>query len=188
MKIAVIDNYDSFTWNLVHYLEEFCDDLQVFRNDEISTDKLKDFSHFVISPGPGLPPDAGITLQIIHEFHSSKKILGVCLGMQAIAEYFGGKLYNLQEVKHGISGKCIVTDSSEIIYKDIPEIFEAGHYHSWAVQKPLPDELKITAENREGIVMSLRHNLFDVCGVQYHPESLLTPVGKSLIKNWLLKN
>lgn len=185
MKIAVIDNYDSFTWNLVHYLEEFCEEVKVFRNDEITADRLIEFTHIVISPGPGLPADSGITLEVIDKFHSTKKILGVCLGMQAIALYFGGKIYNLKEVKHGISSWCIVTDANENLYKGLPEKFEAGHYHSWAVDKTLPECLKITALNDDGLVMSLRHKTFDVCGVQYHPESLLTTTGKSIIKNWL---
>lgn len=187
MRVAVIDNYDSFTYNLVHYLEEICSEVKVFRNDAAGATDLDDYSHIVISPGPGLPKEAGSTMKVINRYHSSKKILGVCLGMQAIAEYFGGELYNLPEVLHGVDSECRVTDKTDILYREIPETFRAGHYHSWAVKTPLPDRLILTAINENGIAMSLKHERYDIHGVQYHPESLLTPVGKSIIKNWMLK-
>lgn len=187
MKIMVLDNYDSFTYNLVHILKELTGGpVDVFRNDEIALEDAERFDKIIISPGPGIPDEAGITKQLIKHFSPSRSILGVCLGCQAIAEVFGGSLTNLDTVYHGVKTDIIITDEGEKIFLDIPSKFEAGRYHSWVVnKKDLPSCLKITAEDDEGMIMALSHTQYDVKGVQFHPESVMTAQGKKILMNWL---
>src|SRR5690606_236304 len=185
VKVLILDNYDSFTYNLFHYVDQFCDDVTVKRNDEITVEKVDAFSHILISPGPGLPQAAGITMQILEKYHRSKNILGVCLGCQAIAEFFGGNLYNQQLVAHGISRKIKQTQNSKLLC-DLPNEFKVGLYHSWAIdENSLPPELAVTSKSEMNTVMSLEHKKYKVCGVQFHPESIMTEGGLQIIKNWL---
>lgn len=184
LKIALIDNYDSFTYNLKHYLEAEAE-VRVFRNDKLDLDVLKAFDLIVLSPGPGLPKDAGLLMEIIEQYHQSKPILGICLGMQAICEFFGGSLYNLEKVQHGVSTVLDWHDKTDILYKDIPENIQIGRYHSWAIRKDnLPEHIQITA-SVDAVAMSFRSTEFPVVGIQYHPESVLTPTGKKILINWL---
>ncbi|TCO10426.1 anthranilate synthase component II [Natronoflexus pectinivorans] len=188
MKILVLDNYDSFTYNLVHYLEELTDaPVDVFRNDQITIEEAAKYDKIVLSPGPGIPDEAGILKPLIKALGSTHSIFGVCLGCQAIAEVFGGSILNLSKVYHGIATPVMVTDKEEILYKGLPDTFPAGRYHSWVVRKDdLPNDLTITSVDEEGQIMGLRHKTHDVRGVQFHPESILTEHGKAMIKNWLL--
>ena len=191
MKILIFDNYDSFTYNLVHVVEKIIHGkVDVYRNDKISLEKVNDYDKIIISPGPGLPSESGLLLPLIKEYASSKSILGVCLGQQAIAESFGGKLINLQTVYHGVATKIKInekrTQSENDIFKSLPNELEVGRYHSWIVDKEdFPKELEITAEDENGYIMALRHKKFDVQGVQFHPESVLTPDGEKIMANWL---
>lgn len=185
-QILVIDNFDSFVYNLVHYLEEFDCEVVVKRNDEISLEEIDAFEKILLSPGPGIPSEAGIMNELILKYASTKSIFGVCLGQQAIGEVFGGKLDNLNEVYHGVSTFTIRTMDDEKIYKDVPKYFEVGRYHSWVVSNDdFPGELEITSVDEKGQIMSLRHKTYDVRGVQFHPESILTPQGKKIIENWV---
>lgn len=187
MKILVIDNYDSFTYNLVHYLENLTDSpIDVFRNDKISLEDIGEYDKILLSPGPGIPEEAGICLDLIKKYASSKSILGVCLGHQSIAEAFGGSIINLEKVHHGVSSVIDITSTDDSLYKGLPEKLEVGRYHSWVVSKDdLPDCLEITALDDQGLVMGLSHKEYDVKGVQYHPESVLTENGLKIIENWL---
>ena len=191
MKILIFDNYDSFTYNLVHVVEKIIHGkVDVYRNDKISLEKVNDYDKIIISPGPGLPSESGLLLPLIKEYASSKSILGVCLGQQAIAESFGGKLINLKTVYHGVATKIKInekrTQSENDIFKSLPNELEVGRYHSWIVDKEdFPKELEITAEDENGYIMALRHKTFDVQGVQFHPESVLTPDGEKIMANWL---
>jgi anthranilate synthase component 2 len=187
MKILLLDNYDSFTWNLYHYLEQVVQgEIDVKQNNEITVGDAKKYDRIILSPGPGLPDEAGITKEIIQKFFSTKPILGVCLGHQAIGEVFGAKLENLNKVKHGISSKLVVKDKREKIFSGIDGEVSIGHYHSWVVSKEnFPDELKITAEDESGNIMAMRHHKYNVCGVQFHPESVLTSHGLTMLKNWI---
>lgn len=186
-KVAVIDNYDSFTYNLVHYLEDLNAAVTVFRNDEFEVDELRFFDKIVLSPGPGLPAQAGALLEVIKTYASQKSILGVCLGMQAIAEVFGGELINLPQVQHGISTE-IEIDTQEKIYLGLPQKIQVGRYHSWVVNpENLPVEFIVTSADNQGNIMSFKHQTLDIIGVQYHPESILTPNGKQILNNWLKK-
>lgn len=186
MKILILDNYDSFTYNLVHYVEQFCDDLTVKRNDEILLDTVDEFDAIVLSPGPGLPKDAGIMPELIKRYSSTKKILGVCLGHQAIGEAFGGKLKNLNEVHHGVSVPVNIIDRNESLFSGLPNRIDTGRYHSWVIDgETVPFHLMVTANDDDGQIMAIRHKEFDVCGVQFHPESLLTPEGLKIIENWV---
>jgi anthranilate synthase component 2 len=186
-KILVLDNYDSFTYNLVHYIEANGDyEVDVFRNDEISIEKVNKYDTIVLSPGPGLPEDAGILKELIQIYAPTKKILGVCLGMQAIGEVFGGKLENLENVYHGVATKLTVIDADDLIYKNLPQHFEIGRYHSWVISREnFPEKLSITAIEENNQVMSLKHKDYQLYGVQYHPESILTEHGKEIINNFL---
>lgn len=186
-KILVLDNYDSFTYNLVHYIEASGDyKVDVFRNDEISIEEVNKYDTIVLSPGPGLPEDAGILKELIKTYAPTKKILGVCLGMQAIGEVFGGKLENLENVYHGVATKLTVTDSADLIYKNLPQHFEIGRYHSWVISREnFPSDLNITAVEENNQVMSLKHKDYNLYGVQYHPESILTENGMAIINNFL---
>lgn len=186
MKILVFDNYDSFTYNLVHAVKKLgFKDLEVHRNDKISLEDINRFDKIILSPGPGVPSESGILLDVIRTYAATKSILGVCLGEQAIAEAFGGKLINLPEVHHGISSEIDVI-AEDILFKGLPLKLEVGRYHSWAAEKAeLPECLQITAVDSEGMIMALAHKQYDVRGVQFHPESVLTPMGEEMLKNWL---
>jgi anthranilate synthase component II len=185
-KIVVIDNYDSFTYNLVHYLEDLNCQVTVFRNDEFDIDELQQFDKILLSPGPGIPDEAGLLKEVIKTYASSKSILGVCLGQQAIGEVFGGTLTNLEKVYHGVATNVTITNPDDVLFKDLPSEFEVGRYHSWVVNNDnFPNELIITSIDGNGQIMSLKHNKFDVRGVQFHPESVLTPNGKKILENWV---
>ena len=185
IKVLVIDNYDSFTYNLVHYLEDLNCDVTVVRNDKLNLEDVKPFDKIVLSPGPGIPDEAGLLKAIIKKYAPSKSILGVCLGQQAIGEVFGGRLINLDEVYHGVATNVAVTVDDESLFKGLGKKIEVGRYHSWVVDPNLPKDLEATSFDENGQVMSLRHRVYDVKGVQYHPESVLTPKGKQILKNWL---
>ncbi len=189
MKILVFDNYDSFTYNLVHLVEKIIPvKVDVFRNDQIAIEDINVYDKIILSPGPGLPAEAGLLLDVIKEYAPTKSILGVCLGHQAIGESFGGKLLNLSKVYHGVSTTCIVKDKKSFLFEGLGNEFEIGRYHSWIVAKEnFPAELEITAEDENGYIMALQHKKYDVQGVQFHPESVLTPKGEALMKNWLKK-
>lgn len=183
--IALIDNYDSFTYNLVHYLKEYEEDIDVFRNDEIAIETLSSYSHIVISPGPGLPNEIPFLNAVYSAFAGSKKILGVCLGMQAMVQFYGGKLYNLPEVLHGRQGSCII-EMDDPVFNTISSPFLIGHYHSWGVNdKGMPNETSVLARDLEGRIMMIKHDKDPSYGIQFHPESILCPVGKRLLYNWL---
>ena len=188
MRILTIDNYDSFTYNLVHYIESVTGKKpDVFRNDEITLDEVENYDKILLSPGPGIPEEAGICLDLIKQYGPTKSILGVCLGHQAIAEAFGGSLINLDTVYHGVASYIDVVAPEDQLYNKMPGRFEVGRYHSWIVSKDdLPNSLKITAFDEKGLIMGLSHKEFDVKGVQYHPESVLTENGIQIIENWLL--
>jgi anthranilate synthase component 2 len=186
MKILVIDNYDSFVYNLVHYLEELDCSVTVLRNDQFSLEEVTAYDKILLSPGPGIPDEAGLLKDLIKTYAASKPILGVCLGQQAIGEVFGGKLENLSEVFHGVATKTTVLISDEPLFKGLEKVIEVGRYHSWVVSHDqFPEVLTVTSVDENGQIMSLRHKLYDVCGVQFHPESVLTPKGKQIIKNWI---
>ena len=185
MKVLVIDNYDSFTYNLVHYLEDLECEVTVKRNDKLSLDDVKAFEKIVLSPGPGIPDEAGLLKEIIRAYAPTKSILGVCLGQQAIGEVFGGTLINLDDVYHGVATKVTITVDDESLFNDMGKSIEVGRYHSWVVDTNLPDDLEATSFDENGQIMSLRHKIYDVKGVQYHPESVLTPQGKQILKNWI---
>lgn len=188
MKVLVIDNFDSFVYNLVHYLEESGAEVVVRNNREIDLEEIEKFHKILLSPGPGIPSDAGKLIEIIKKFSSTKSIFGVCLGQQAIGEGFGGKLENLNKVYHGEATKVSVLVDDELLFQLVPKEFEAGRYHSWVVSKEeFPEELEITSVDENGQIMSLRHRKFDVRAVQFHPESILTPFGKKMIENWVNK-
>ena len=187
MKILVLDNYDSFTYNLVQMIEKIVGEkIDVFRNDQIDLDSIERYDKIILSPGPGVPENAGILVELIKRYAPSKSILGVCLGQQAIAEAFGGRLINLTEIFHGVATSINITCSKTLIFKDFEENFEAGRYHSWVVDTDnLPEELEIIAVDDKGIIMALQHKTYDVHGVQFHPESILTPNGNQILKNFL---
>tara|TARA_R110002051_G_scaffold241712_1_gene302040 strand:+ start:12141 stop:12791 length:651 start_codon:yes stop_codon:yes gene_type:complete len=183
--VLVIDNYDSFTYNLVHYLEDLNCEVVVKRNDQLSLDEVDTFERIVLSPGPGIPDEAGLLKAIIKQYASTKKILGVCLGQQAIAEVFGGSLINLKQVYHGIATQInIVKD--DILFQGIPKEIEVGRYHSWVVNPDdFPEVLEVTSLDANGQIMSLRHKEYAISAVQFHPESVLTPDGKRMLENWV---
>lgn len=185
-KLLVLDNYDSFTYNLVHLIEKVSDlSFDVIRNDKISIEKINQYDKILLSPGPGLPKDAGIMPELIKQYGTSKSILGVCLGLQAIAEAYEGTLENLTTVFHGLATPIHVI-SEDLIFNNCPKTFTVGRYHSWVVNpKTLPEELHITSIDEQGNIMALKHNTHDVRGVQFHPESILSEHGETMIKNWL---
>jgi anthranilate synthase component 2 len=186
-KIVVIDNYDSFTYNLVHYIEKLTGNrADVFRNDEISVEDVAKYDKILLSPGPGIPSEAGIILDLIKKLGPTKSILGVCLGHQAIGEAFGGNLINLDKVYHGIASEIQVLTPDDYLYKGVPGKFNVGRYHSWVVAKEnLPSCFTVTSVDERGLIMGISHKQYDVRGVQYHPESVLTEHGLTLIDNWL---
>ena len=191
MKILVFDNYDSFTYNLVHLVEKITHiKVDVHRNDQIPLEKVKDYDKIILSPGPGIPEEAGLLLPLIKEYAATKSILGVCLGHQAIGEAFGGTLTNLSTVFHGVATPIKIQNQKHPkpngVLNGLPGTIEVGRYHSWVVNKEgFPAELEITAEDETGMIMALQHKTYDVQGVQFHPESVLTPVGEQILRNWL---
>ena len=187
MNILVFDNYDSFTYNLVHLVEKITDKkVTVFRNDEIPLEKVNDFDKIILSPGPGIPEEAGMLLPLIKEYAPAKSIFGVCLGLQAIGQAFGANLINLKEVYHGVATNINVIDRSGRVFDELPDQLEVGRYHSWVVdENTLPKELIVTAKDDEQFIMAMQHSKYDVSGVQFHPESVLTPLGEQILRNWL---
>ncbi len=187
MKIVIIDNYDSFTYNLVHLVENITGEYPaVFRNDEIEIAGLNKYNIIMLSPGPGIPDEAGILKEVIKTYAGKKPIFGVCLGLQAITEVFGGTIENLDAVFHGVATTMKVTNNKAVIYKNIPKEFEAARYHSWiAAEDNFPSELEITAVDEFGAIMSLQHKIYNISAVQYHPESILTPLGEQIVRNFI---
>lgn len=185
-RLLVFDNYDSFTYNLVHAVKKLgYNDIEVHRNDKITLEEIDRFDKIILSPGPGVPSESGILLDVIKKYAPTKSILGVCLGEQAIGEAFGGTLINLPDVFHGVSSKINVI-ADDILFYDMPVTLDVGRYHSWAVSKDnFPDCLRITAVDDDGMIMALKHKTYDVRGVQFHPESILTPKGEDMLRNWL---
>ena len=186
MKILVFDNYDSFTYNLVHLVEKILHQkVEVHRNDQIPLEKVKDYDKIILSPGPGIPEEAGLLLPLIKEYAATKSILGVCLGHQAIGEAFGGKLINLSTVYHGVATPVKIL-KHQSLFEGLPNEFEVGRYHSWVIsEEGFPKELEITARDANNYIMALQHTKYDVQGVQFHPESVLTPRGEDILRNWL---
>ncbi len=185
MKVAIIDNYDSFTYNLSHLVKELGAEVTVLRNDRFELEQLEPYDKIILSPGPGIPSEAGLLLDVIRCYAGRKPILGVCLGHQAIGEVFGGRLANLSQVYHGVATPCHIT-AEDYLFAGLPHDIEVGRYHSWIVEREgLPAELEVTSESDEGHIMSLRHRKFDIRGIQYHPESILTTEGRTILKNWL---
>lgn len=191
MKIAVIDNYDSFTYNLVHLARQILSEtggestLEVFRNDRFRLEDLAGYDKLLLSPGPGIPEEAGLLVPVIERYAPCKSILGVCLGHQAIGQMFGARLQCLSQVFHGVATETTVT-APDPIFEGLPQRFTTGRYHSWVVERgSVPDCLEVTAESAEGLVMALRHRSYDVHGIQFHPESVLTPQGSTIMRNWL---
>jgi len=192
MKILVFDNYDSFTYNLVHLVEKITGEkVDVYRNDQIALEDIAVYDKIILSPGPGIPEEAGLLLPLIKEYAATKSILGVCLGHQAIAEVFGGKLTNLSTVFHGVATPIRVSHPFGVthpnaVLHNLPEEIEVGRYHSWIVSdENFPPELEVTARDENGFIMALQHKMYDVQGVQFHPESVLTPDGEQILRNWL---
>lgn len=185
MKIVIIDNYDSFTYNLAHLVKELEAGVTVFRNDQFQLSELDRFDKIILSPGPGIPSEAGLLMDVIRKYAGRKPMLGVCLGHQAIGEAFGAKLTNLSEVYHGVATLC-TQFGNDPIFEGLPKRIEIGRYHSWVVDKSgFPDCLDITAVSDDGQIMGLKHKNYDIRGIQFHPESVLTPDGKKMIQNWL---
>jgi len=186
MKILVLDNYDSFTYNLVYILRELHGEVDIYRNDKITLEEVDQYDKILLSPGPGIPSEAGIMQDLIRKYGPTKSILGICLGHQAIGEVYGASLENMTDVLHGISDKAIVTDSTDRIFQGLPSEIQVGRYHSWTVvPETFTDDLTITALDEAGRVMALSHKTYDVKGVQFHPESVLTDHGKAMLQNWL---
>ena len=187
MNILVFDNYDSFTYNLVHLVEKIIGGkVTVVRNDEISLDDVEQYDRIILSPGPGIPEEAGLLLPLIKRYAPTKSIFGVCLGQQAIGEAFGAKLINLKEVYHGVATPVQIIARNGRLFNGLPDQLEVGRYHSWVVdEKTLPAELEVTARDDNGYIMAVQHKKYDVSGVQFHPESVLTPEGERILRNWL---
>lgn len=185
-KVVIIDNYDSFTFNLVHYLEALDTEVTVYRNDEFELEDLTPFDKILLSPGPGIPDEAGLLKKVISTYASTKSILGICLGHQAISEVFNSNLTNLKSPLHGILSKVNLTNNYDSIFDNIPSEFEVGLYHSWIIDpQSLSENLWATSINENGIIMSIKHKIFDVRGIQFHPESILTPHGMTILQNWV---
>jgi anthranilate synthase component 2 len=190
MKILIFDNYDSFTYNLVHLVEKIMHEkVDVFRNDEIALEKVKEYDKVILSPGPGLPAEAGNLVPLVKEYASSRSILGVCLGHQAIGQAFGGTLVNLNQVYHGIALPVQLVGGHQplsYLFEGLPDGMDAGRYHSWVVsEENFPGELEVTARDKQGHIMAMQHKVYDVQGLQFHPESILTPMGEQIMKNWI---
>ncbi|EAR11733.1 anthranilate synthase component II [Polaribacter irgensii 23-P] len=187
MKILILDNYDSFTYNLVHMVEKITGNFPaVFRNDEITIEEVGNYDVIMLSPGPGIPDEAGILKEVIRTYAGSKPIFGVCLGLQAITEVFGGTIINLENVFHGVATAMRVTDANAIIFKGVPETFLAARYHSWAAtDMGFPEEIQVTARDEDGLIQAIQHKVFPISAVQFHPESILTDVGEQLLRNFI---
>ncbi len=186
MKILVLDNYDSFTYNLVHVVRALGFTPDVFRNDKIALDAVAGYDKILLSPGPGIPDEAGIMKEVIRTYGKTKSILGICLGHQGLAEVYGASLFNIPNVLHGVTSQVTVLDQEELLFRGVAQPFQATHYHSWAVKPDsIAQELVVTATNPEGLIMGLRHRQFDVRGLQFHPESIMTTEGPKMIANWL---
>ena len=194
MRLLLLDNHDSFTWNLHHLLEPHCTSIDVIRNDAITVDEAARYDRIVLSPGPGLPGEAGIMMELLEKLMPTHPIMGVCLGMQAIVEACGGTLFNQEKVMHGIVVPCFPealpmdrdSEATDPLFADIEAPFEVGLYHSWAAEpSTFPSSLRVTARSAQGIIMALRHTQYNVCGVQFHPESVMTPMGERIIGNWM---
>jgi len=186
MKLLMLDNYDSFTYNLVHIVRELGHSLDIYRNDKLRVEDVSKYDKIMLSPGPGIPDEAGIMKDVIREYAPTKSILGVCLGHQGIAEVFGARLFNIKNVLHGVTSQVSIAEPADALFSSMPLQFEACHYHSWAVMpESIPAELQVTAVNPDGLVMALAHKKYDVRGVQFHPESIMTQHGKKMIENWL---
>jgi len=186
MEILVIDNYDSFTYNLVHIVRALGHSVDIFRNDKISLEDVNKYDKILLSPGPGIPDEAGIMKAIIKTYGPTKSILGICLGHQGIAEVYGAKLYNIPKVLHGVTSTGVIKDGGDYLFTNVTPTFQATHYHSWAVlPDSIPPDLYVTAVNTEGLIMGLSHVRYDVRGLQFHPESVMTPEGPKMIENWL---
>jgi anthranilate synthase component 2 len=185
VRILLLDNYDSFTWNLHHVLAQHAA-VDVLRNDALTVDEAAGYDRIVLSPGPGLPAEAGITLEVLRKLMPVRPILGVCLGMQALVEACGGTLYNQPRVMHGVAVPCMPAEPRDALFAGLPAAFEAGLYHSWAADPAtLPAALRVTATSAQGVIMAVRHAAHPACGVQFHPESVLTPLGARMLQNWL---
>lgn len=186
MKVLLLDNYDSFTYNLKQLIEQFgVEKLEIIKNDQLELSHVEQYDKIMLSPGPGLPSEAGLMPEIIRHYGAHKAILGVCLGHHAITESFGGKLFNFDQPVHGISRQTQIL-KEDSLFKNIPQIFQVGLYHSWAVSDDgFPEDLEIIARSEKGIIMAVRHKIYDIKGVQFHPESIMTPLGKTMIWNWL---
>jgi len=187
MKILILDNYDSFTYNLVHMVEKITGNFPVvFRNDEISIEAVGNYDVIMLSPGPGIPNEAGILKDVIKRYAGLKPIFGVCLGLQAITEVFGGTIINLEDVFHGVATEMRITDKDAVIFKDVPETFLAARYHSWAAtDEGFPEEIQVTARDEDGLIQAIQHKIFPISAVQFHPESILTDVGEQLLRNFI---
>ncbi len=185
-KVIIVDNYDSFTYNLVHIVRELGYPIDIYRNDKITVDEVSKYDKIILSPGPGIPDEAGILKQVVKELGAKKSILGVCLGHQGIAEVYGATLFNIPQVLHGVTSQLKVSNGHEKLFKGLPKEFKVTHYHSWAVlPESIPNELEVTAVNDDGLVMAIAHKNVDVRGVQFHPESVMTEHGKAIMKNWI---
>lgn len=186
-KVIIIDNYDSFTHNVRHLAEDLVQDqVAVVKNDQVDLDYVAYFDYIIISPGPGLPEEAGLTTEVIRKLGPSRKILGICLGLQAIGEVYGGRLKNLQSVYHGIQSRITQTENAGMLFHGVPETFEAGRYHSWVLdRKTLPESIRVTATDEAGEIMAIQHAEYAVYGVQFHPESIMTPSGRVMMGNFL---
>lgn len=186
MRLLLLDNFDSFTWNLHHLLEPLADEMTVARNDAITVNEAARFDRIVLSPGPGLPSEAGIMPELLERLMPTHAILGVCLGLQGIVEACGGRLFNQPRVMHGVAAKCVPEIPVDPLFAGIPSPFEVGLYHSWAADPGrLPPEIRVTARSEQGVIMAIRHARFEVCAVQFHPESVMTPAGGRMIENWM---
>lgn len=187
MRLLILDNYDSFTYNLVQLIEEAgCTSYSVCKNDEVTLEEVHSFDKILLSPGPGIPSEAGILCELVRNFAAKKDILGICLGHQAIAEVFGGSLYRYRQVQHGIREEIEVVDKEESLFSNVNDRFQVGLYHSWAVEaSSLPASLKVTAVSNKGVIMAISHKKYKLKGLQFHPESIMTPHGAQILKNWL---
>ena len=186
-ELIIIDNYDSFTYNLVHYFQGLSQNVTVFRNDQVDYNSIDKCSHIVLSPGPGLPKNSGDTMKIINQYYKQKSILGICLGQQCIGSFFGHSISNLEKVLHGKQSKVIIHDNN-YLFKGLPNSFSIGHYHSWVIDDKKDSDLMVTSRLDTGEIMSVRHNSLPIFGTQFHPESILTEHGKAILTNWLAKN
>lgn len=186
MRLLLLDNFDSFTWNLHHLLEPVVKEVVVKRNDAITVEEASRFDRIVLSPGPGLPSEAGIMPELLQKLMPTHPILGICLGLQGIVESCGGSLFNQPKVMHGVVVKCVQEDPIDPLFQGIETPFDVGLYHSWAADpSTLPSSLRVTARSEQGVIMAVRHARFDVCAVQFHPESVMTPVGAGIVENWI---